>query len=123
MFVLSNLKLVESNLSNTGKLNELSNLFIPLSNVISVSLKSILYFPTISLGIVLPPEPSNLIVELSNLIVVLLNLTFCTVSSKVSVLLSKVIKLLSNAFILAVPDICISPGGGTLILVLILLIA
>ena len=47
-----------------------------------------------------------------------LNNVVTVVSSNVSVLLSNVIKLLSNAFALAVPEIFISPGGGTFILVL-----
>ena len=38
LLLLSRLKLVESNLSNIGKSNESSNLFIPLSNVVFVSL-------------------------------------------------------------------------------------
>ena len=38
-----------------------------------------------------------------------------TLSSNVSVVVSNLINVLSNALILAPPDICISPGGGTLI--------
>ena len=98
MFVLSNLKLVESNLSNTGKSKELSNLFILLSNDVVVSLKSILYNPATSLGTDTPPAPSNLTDELSNFNAVLLKFVVRTDSSNVSVLLSNVIKLLSNAF-------------------------
>ena len=66
LLLLSRLKLVESNLSNIGKLNELSNLFIPLSNVTLLSLKSTLYCPPVSLGTASPPEPSNLTDVLSN---------------------------------------------------------
>ena len=55
--------------------------------------------------------------ELSNLIPVSLINVVTTVSSNVSVELSNVINVLSNAFILAPPEIVISPGGGTFILV------
>ena len=115
LLLLSRLKLVESNLSNIGKSNESSNLFIPLSNDTLVSLKSTLPRPAASLGTASPPEPSNLTDELSNVLPVSLINVVKTVSSNVSVVESKVIKLLSNAFVLAPPEIFISPGGGTLI--------